>query len=115
MVYKVLMDSDRNRARGVLYIYRISRKPKEVRARAVVLCAQSLESVRILLNSANTQYPNGLANSSGVLGLSTGARRDSGKLIKKLFWKASARWVSIMTLCVRSMDYLMGEMKRGNV
>ncbi|TAM83792.1 MAG: GMC family oxidoreductase, partial [Acidobacteria bacterium] len=36
--------------------------------RVVALCAQSLESVRILFNSANRQYPNGLANSSGVLG-----------------------------------------------
>jgi len=68
MGYKVLMDSDRNRAKGLLYIDRITRQPKEVYERAVVLCAQSLESVRILLNSANTQYPNGLANSSGVLG-----------------------------------------------
>jgi len=68
MGYQVLMDTDRNRARGVLYIDRITRQPVEVSARAVVLCAQSLESVRILLNSANRQYPNGLANSSGVLG-----------------------------------------------
>ncbi|HXJ91871.1 MAG TPA: GMC family oxidoreductase [Terriglobia bacterium] len=68
MGYQVLMDSDRNRARGVLYIDRITRQPNEVKARVVVLCAQSLESVRILLNSANSQYPNGLANSSGVLG-----------------------------------------------
>ena len=68
MVYKVLMDPQRNRAKGVLYIDRNTREPKEVNARAVVLCAQSLESVRILLNSADTQYSNGLANSSGVLG-----------------------------------------------
>jgi choline dehydrogenase-like flavoprotein len=68
MAYQVLMDPDRNRARGLLYIDRITRQPKEVSARAVVLCAQSLESVRILLNSANAQHPNGLANSSGVLG-----------------------------------------------
>ena len=68
MVYKVLMDPGRNRAEGVLYIDRHTREPKEVRARAVVLCAQALESVRILLNSSNAQYPNGLANSSGVLG-----------------------------------------------
>jgi choline dehydrogenase-like flavoprotein len=68
MAYQVLMDTDRNRARGVLYIDRITHQPVEVRSRAVVLSAQSLESVRILLNSANRQYPNGLANSSGVLG-----------------------------------------------
>ncbi len=68
MAYKVLMDTDHNRARGVLYVDRIRHEPKEVRGRAVVLCAQSLESVRILFNSASEQYPNGLANSSGVLG-----------------------------------------------
>jgi glucoside 3-dehydrogenase (cytochrome c) catalytic subunit len=66
--FKVLMDADRNRARGVLYIGRITRAPREIQARAVILCAQSQESARILLNSANSQYPNGLANSSGVLG-----------------------------------------------
>ncbi|HYL85968.1 MAG TPA: GMC family oxidoreductase [Candidatus Angelobacter sp.] len=68
MAYKVLMDGDRNRARGVLYIDRNTRQAREVYARAVVLCAQSQESVRILLNSATPQYSNGLANSSGVLG-----------------------------------------------
>jgi choline dehydrogenase-like flavoprotein len=68
MAYKVLMDSDRNRARGVLYVDRATREPREIRARVVVLCAQAQESVRILLNSANRQHPNGLANSSGVLG-----------------------------------------------
>ncbi|HUZ45145.1 MAG TPA: GMC family oxidoreductase [Terriglobia bacterium] len=68
MVYKVLMDTDRNKAKGVLYIDRNTREPKEVRGRTVILCAQSSESVRILFNSANRQYPNGLANSSGVLG-----------------------------------------------
>ncbi|MDE3179343.1 MAG: GMC family oxidoreductase [Acidobacteriota bacterium] len=68
MVYQVLMDTDKNRANGVLYIDRVTRQPKEVRGRAVVLCAQSLESVRVLFNSKSRQYPNGLANSSGVLG-----------------------------------------------
>ena len=68
MAFKVLMDTDRNRARGVLYIDRNTRAPREIYARAVTLCASSQESVRILFNSANRQYPNGLANSSGVLG-----------------------------------------------
>jgi choline dehydrogenase-like flavoprotein len=68
MVYKVLMDPDRHRARGVLYIDRVTREAKEVYGRVVVLSAQALESVRILLNSATTQDPGGLGNSSGVLG-----------------------------------------------
>src|SRR6266704_3622576 len=68
VAYKVLMDSEHNRARGVLYIDRNTRQAHEVYARAVILCAQSQESVRILLNSATPQHSNGLANSSGVLG-----------------------------------------------
>jgi choline dehydrogenase-like flavoprotein len=68
MVYKVLMDAEHSRAKGLLYIDRVSYQPKEIQGRAVVLCAQALESARILFNSANTQYPRGLANSSGVMG-----------------------------------------------
>jgi choline dehydrogenase-like flavoprotein len=64
MVYQVLMDKATNKARGVVYVDRITRETREVRAKTVVLCAQALESTRILFNSA----PDGLANSSGVLG-----------------------------------------------
>jgi choline dehydrogenase-like flavoprotein len=68
MVYKVVMDPDAPRARGILYIDRISRQPREVHGRVVVLCAQALESVRVLFNSATPRFANGLANSSGTLG-----------------------------------------------
>ncbi|MHB8655885.1 MAG: GMC oxidoreductase [Terriglobia bacterium] len=68
MVYKVMMDPDSNRARGLLYIDRNTREVKEIYGRVVILGAQSYESARILFNSANRQYPQGLANSSGVLG-----------------------------------------------
>ncbi len=66
--YKVLTDTGTNRARGLLYIDRLTREPKEIRGRVVVLCAQALESARVLLNSASRQNAGGLANSSGVLG-----------------------------------------------
>ena len=68
MAYKVLMDPGKHRARGVLYVDRVTREPKEVYARAVVVCAQALESTRILLNSKSEQDPAGLGNSSGALG-----------------------------------------------
>jgi choline dehydrogenase-like flavoprotein len=64
MVYQVLMDKATNKARGVTYVDRITRETREVRAKTVVLCAQALESTRILLNSAD----GGLGNSSGTLG-----------------------------------------------
>ena len=68
MVYQVAMDGERNRARGVTYVDRASRTVHDVRGRVVILCAQALESVRILLNSATPQHPAGLGNSSGALG-----------------------------------------------
>jgi choline dehydrogenase-like flavoprotein len=68
MVYKVLTDTNTNRAKGLLYIDRVTREPKEVFGKVVVLSAQALESARILFNSKNEQNPSGLGNSSGALG-----------------------------------------------
>lgn len=39
------------KAAGVQYIDRVTREPQEIRARVVVLCASTLESTRLLLNS----------------------------------------------------------------
>ena len=52
------------RASGLTYVDRLTREPREVRGKVVMLCASTLESTRLLLNSA----PDGLANSSGALG-----------------------------------------------
>jgi len=68
VVSHVDMEPSTNKAAGVTYVDRISHKTYQVRGRAVILCAQALESTRILLNSKNQQYPTGLANSSGALG-----------------------------------------------
>ena len=62
------MDTEPNKARGVTYVDRLTRQVKEVRGKSVILCAQAMESTRILLNSSTREYPNGLANSSGALG-----------------------------------------------
>lgn len=68
VVSHVDMDHPNNRAQGVTYIDRITHQSRQVRAKAVILCAQALESTRILLNSSTPEYRNGLANSSGALG-----------------------------------------------
>jgi choline dehydrogenase-like flavoprotein len=49
------------KAAGVAYIDRITRQPREVRGKVILLCASTMESTRLLLNS-------GIGNSSGVLG-----------------------------------------------
>jgi len=68
VVSHIDMDNSTNKARGVTYIDRLTRQTKEVRAKSVIVCAQALESTRILLNSSTREYPTGLANSSGALG-----------------------------------------------
>jgi glucoside 3-dehydrogenase (cytochrome c) catalytic subunit len=68
IVSHVDVDPAANKASGVTFVQRTTRETKQVRGKAVVLCAQALESTRILLNSSTREYPNGLANSSGVLG-----------------------------------------------
>ena len=50
-----------NRAAGVTFVDGLTRQTKTVRGKTVILCAQALESTRILLNS-------GIPNSSGLLG-----------------------------------------------
>lgn len=59
---------DAGKCRSVYYVDRITRQHREVFGDAVVLCASTLESTRIMLNSTSDRHPNGLANSSGVLG-----------------------------------------------
>jgi choline dehydrogenase-like flavoprotein len=68
VVAKVDLAPDGGRAAGVTYVDGVSRQTKAVRAKAVILCAQALESTRILLNSETREKSKGLGNSSGLLG-----------------------------------------------
>ena len=63
-VSHITMDNATGKASGIAYVDATTRQIKEIRAKVVMLCASTLESTRILLNSA----PGGLANSSGALG-----------------------------------------------
>lgn len=68
VVSKVNVDAETGKATGVTFVDRLTKQTYSVSADVVVLCASTIESVRLLLNSANEQHPNGLANSSGTLG-----------------------------------------------
>jgi len=68
VVAEVLYDAKRGRARGVRVIDALTMQETVLEARIIFLCASAIESSRILLNSKNTRFPDGLANSSGTLG-----------------------------------------------
>jgi choline dehydrogenase-like flavoprotein len=67
MVREVLLGPD-GLASGVTYIDKKTRKDVQVRAKIVVLAASCCETARIMLNSKSRLFPNGIANSSGLVG-----------------------------------------------
>lgn len=63
-----LITDPSGRVTAVSYIDKTTRSENQVRCRAVVVAASACESARLLLNSKAPRHPNGLANSSGVVG-----------------------------------------------
>ncbi|KAA2216619.1 MULTISPECIES: GMC family oxidoreductase [Maribacter] len=60
--------NEEGKATGVSYINKEDRKEYKLKGRVVVLGASACSSARILLNSKSKQHPNGLGNSSDVVG-----------------------------------------------
>ncbi|MCL6507634.1 MAG: GMC family oxidoreductase [Bryobacteraceae bacterium] len=67
MVRELVSDAEA-RVTAVSYVDKRTRSERQIRCRTVVLAASACESARILLNSRSSRFPNGLANSSGVVG-----------------------------------------------
>ena len=68
VVESVIYDAETNRASGVRVLDANTGASTEYFAKVVFLCASTLGSTWLLLNSTNDRFPEGLANSSGVLG-----------------------------------------------
>ncbi len=68
VVERVEHDPRTNRATGVSVIDTTTLERQTLNARLVFLCASTIATTQILLNSASEAQPDGLANSSGVLG-----------------------------------------------
>ena len=67
MVYEVSVDK-KGRANGIHYVDKRTGKHSYVAAKAVMLGASAMESIRILKNSRSSQFPQGIGADSGVLG-----------------------------------------------
>jgi choline dehydrogenase-like flavoprotein len=68
-VHRVNYDAKSGRVTGVDYLD-ANRNEYRINAKLIVLAAHALETPRLLLLSANNTFPNGLANSSGLVGKS---------------------------------------------
>jgi choline dehydrogenase-like flavoprotein len=67
MAREIIVGKD-GKAQAVAYIDKATRTENRVNARAFVVGASACESARLLLNSKSALFPDGLANSSGVVG-----------------------------------------------
>ncbi len=74
-------------ATGVSYVNKTDMQEYQVEGKVVILAASACESARLMLNSKSAQHPNGIGNSSNVVGKylhdSTGAAM--GGYLPKLF------------------------------
>jgi choline dehydrogenase-like flavoprotein len=80
MAREVLTNAN-GKATGISYVDKTDMQEYQVNARVIVLAASACESARLLLNSKSAEHPNGLANSSNVVGKylhdSTGAHTSA--------------------------------------
>jgi choline dehydrogenase-like flavoprotein len=67
-VAEITVDPKTGLASGVRVIDSVTRQEQEFKARVVILAASTLESTRLMLHSKSPQHPNGIGNSSGVVG-----------------------------------------------
>ena len=68
IVHSVEYDKDNRRASGVKVVNSETNKFSRINARIIFLCASTLGTTQIMLNSKSESFPNGIANSSGILG-----------------------------------------------
>ncbi len=68
VVTKITIDDRTGLADGAQFVDRRTRREHRVFADVVVLCASTIETVRLLLSSACSRHPDGPGNSSGLLG-----------------------------------------------
>jgi choline dehydrogenase-like flavoprotein len=59
---------EKGKARGVTYIDKNTGATREIRGRVVVVACGTLETTRLMLLSKSTLFPDGIANSSGMVG-----------------------------------------------
>ncbi|MEK9603685.1 MAG: GMC family oxidoreductase [Flavobacteriaceae bacterium] len=68
VVSEVLYDADTKKATGVRMIDAETKEVIEYKAKVVFLCASTVASTSILMQSTSDRFPNGMGNDSGELG-----------------------------------------------
>jgi choline dehydrogenase-like flavoprotein len=64
---ELLVDKE-GKVRAISVVDTVTRQEEEIRAKLFAVCCATVESARLLLNSRSPQHPNGIANSSDLVG-----------------------------------------------
>ena len=68
VVHSIIYDEKQQKATGVKVMHAETKEITEYFARIIFLCASTLPSTQIMLNSTSKSFPDGIGNSSGMLG-----------------------------------------------
>lgn len=68
IVHEIMYDQDTKRATGVRIVDAETKETMEFKAKVIFVCASTVGSTSILLQSRSERFPNGLGNDSGELG-----------------------------------------------
>jgi choline dehydrogenase-like flavoprotein len=92
LAHSLIFDEQQNRVTGVRFVDTTTGDLHEVYAKVIFLCASTLGSTRVLLNSRDSQHPNGLGGNSNALGrflmdhhFRVGARGDIPGLLDRYY------------------------------
>ncbi len=118
IVISIIYDERQDKAIGVRVIDKKTLEYTEYYARVIFLCASTLASTGILLNSKTSRFSEGLGNSSGVLGhylmdhhkniSSSGILEGYGDKIYKGYRPASVAIPRFRNINGQEMDFLRG-------
>lgn len=107
-VREITIDAE-GRATGATY-FDAHRREVTQKAKAVIVCANGVESAKLLLLSKSKRFPEGLANSSGLVGKNL--MWDNGAFATGLFEKPLNEFKSIQVTRLIH-DYYRADPKRG--
>ena len=82
MAVRIEIDDATGHARGVSYVHEQDGVERLQRARLIAVCGYSIESPRLLLNSASRRFPHGLCNNEDQVGryvMVQGATQTAGR------------------------------------
>jgi choline dehydrogenase-like flavoprotein len=68
IVYELIYDDQKQKAKGVKVLDSETGEQHEFYAKVIFLCASTMGSAFVMLNSKSTRFPNGFGNDSGELG-----------------------------------------------